>query len=186
MDPADDRPGTVTHREGDMSDQPASVERARFPDDYGARGGEADEPLAWEQIEQRLRDAPNYWVATVGRNGRPHARPVDGVWVVGALCFGGSPATGWVRNLSDDPAVSVHLPSGDDVVILDGTAELVTDPDHPLAAPSAAANLAKYPQYYPGPEPPPFRPFWALRPTAAFAWSLDGFPNGATRWTFDR
>ena len=28
------------------------------------------------------------------------------------------------------------------------------------------------------------RPFWMLSPTVAFAWTLEGFPNGATRWTF--
>jgi nitroimidazol reductase NimA-like FMN-containing flavoprotein (pyridoxamine 5'-phosphate oxidase superfamily) len=168
-----------------MSDQPVSVTRAEFPPDYGARGGAEDEPLGWDQIEQRLRDAPNYWISTVG-NGRPHARPVDGVWLGGALCFGGSPATRWVRNLQENPEISVHLPSGEDVVILDGRAELVTDPEHPLAAASGAASKAKYPQYYPGDEPPPFRPFWLVRPRAAYAWTLAGFPNHATRWTFDR
>ena len=158
--------------------------RARFPDDYGERGGDGDEPLPWSEVEQRLRDAPNYWLVTVGPAGRPHARPVDGVWVDGGLCFGGSPETRWVRNLQADPEVSVHLPSGDDVVIVEGAVELVTDPEHPAAAPSASANLAKYPQYYPGPEPPPFRPFWFLRPRVAFAWSLEEFPRRSTRWTF--
>ena len=39
------------------------------------------------------------------------------------------------------------------------------------------------PQYYSGSESP-FRPFWTLRPTTAFAWTLAGFPRGATRWSF--
>ena len=169
-----------------MSDQPVSVTRAAFPSEYGARGAEADEPLVWEQIESRLRDSPNYWIATITPDGRPHTRPVDGVWIDGALCFGGSPETRWVRNLHDNPAVSVHLPSGDDVVILEGSAEYVTEAGHRLAQPSAAASHAKYPQYYPGDEPPPFRPFWSFRPTVAYAWTLEGFPNRATRWTFGR
>ncbi len=59
----------------------------------------------------------------------------------------------------------------------------VTDPSHPLAVPSTAASKAKYPQYDSGAEPP-FRPFWALRPTTARAWTLEGFPRGATRWRF--
>jgi hypothetical protein len=168
-----------------MSDQPASTTRATFPLDYGARGGEGDDLLAWEHIEQRLRDSPNYWVTTVTTGGRPYARPIDGVWVGGALCFGGSPETGWVRNLQANPAISVHLPSGDDVVILDGTVELVTDPNDPLAAASAEASKAKYPQYFPGDELPPPRPFWCLHPKVAYAWTLAGFPNRATRWTFD-
>jgi general stress protein 26 len=168
-----------------MSDTARSVTRATFPPDYGTRGGQADEVLPWQQVEEQLRDASNYWISTVTAGGRPHARPVDGVWVDGALCFGGSPDTRWVRNLQENPAISVHLPSGDDVVILDGVAEYVSDPEHPLAAPSALANKEKYPQYYGGDEPQPFRPFWCLRPETAFAWTLEGFPNRATRWTFD-
>jgi hypothetical protein len=35
-------------------------------------------------------------------------------------------------------------------IILEGTAEYVTDPAHSLAAPSAAASKAKYPQYFSG------------------------------------
>lgn len=163
--------------------RPPAVGRAQFPPDYGARGGDADEPLAWGHVEQLLRAAPNYWITTVSHAGRPHARPIDGVWVDRALCFGGSPETRWVRNLQANPNTSVHLPSGDDVVICEGTAELVTDADHPLAAPSAAASKEKYPQYYTGDELPPFRPFWLLRPVVVYAWTLVGFPNRASRWT---
>jgi hypothetical protein len=169
-----------------MSDQPTSVTRAGFPSEYGARGGDADAVLDWEQVDQRLRDAPNYWITTVSGGGRPHSRPIDGVWLDGGLCFGGSPETRWVRNMQANPAVSVHLPSGEDVVILDGKVEFVTDPDHPLASASTAAGKAKYPQYYPADEPVPQRPFWVFRPSVAYAWTLEGFPDRATRWTFDR
>jgi hypothetical protein len=105
------------------------------------------------------------------------------VWVAGALCFGGSPETRWVRNLMANPSISVHLSSEAEAIILEGTAEYATDPSHPLAAPSTAASRAKYPQYY-SDNAAPFRPFWALRPTTAFAWPLEGFPRGATRWRF--
>ena len=130
-----------------------------------------------------MRAASNYWITTVGPDARPHPRPVDGVWVVGTLCFGGSPQTRWVRNLMANPAISVHLSSEADAIILEGTAEYVTDPSHFLAAPSMAASREKYPQYFSG-DDSPFRPFWALRPTTAFAWTLEGFPRGATRWRF--
>jgi hypothetical protein len=107
------------------------------------------------------------------------------VWVDGALCFGGSPETRWVRNLMANPSISVNLSSEAEAIILEGTAELVTNPAHPLVAPSMTATRAKYPQYYSGGEAS-FRPFWALRPTTAYAWTLEGFPRGATRWRFDR
>jgi hypothetical protein len=109
---------------------------------------------------------------------------VDGVWVDGALCFGGSPETRWVRNLHANPAISVNLGGDNEVVILEGEAENITDPGNPLAGPSTNASVAKYPQYYPGGAAPPFRPFWALRPRLVYAWSLDQFPTNATRWLF--
>jgi hypothetical protein len=142
--------------------------------------------LPWSFVEERLQAAPIYWLTTTSPAGQPHARPVDGVWLDGALCFGGSPETRWSRNLTANPAISVHLASTTDAVILEGTAHFVTDPNHPLAAPSDAASRAKYPQYYTNAsdETPPFQPFWALRPRTVYAWTLEGFPRGAARWTF--
>jgi hypothetical protein len=167
-----------------MTSEPSSVRSVRFPAAYGTPGG-PDSLLPWSYVEERLRAALNYWITTVGPNARPHARPVDGVWVGGALCFGGSPETRWVRNLMANLSISVHLSSEAEAIILEGTAEYVTDPSHPLAALSAAASKEKYPQYFSGSESP-FRPFWALRPTRAFAWTLEGFPCGATHWRFEK
>jgi general stress protein 26 len=166
-----------------MNGEAFSVRPVRFPAAYGAPGG-PESLLPWSHVEERMRRASNYWIVTVGANARPHARPVDGVWVAGALCFGGSPQTRWVRNLMANPSISVHLSSEAEAIILEGTAEYVTDPAHPLAVPSTATSKAKYPQYFSGTEPP-FRPFWALRPATAFAWTLEGFPRGATRWCFE-
>lgn len=155
---------------------------AHFPSEYG--DSSTGPRTSWEEVEGKLGSALNYWVATNHPGGRPHVRPIDGVWVDGALVFGGSPETRWVRNLQADPQMTVTLGSEEDAVILEGTAELVTDSDHPLAGPSAEASVAKYPQYYPGGKVPPFRPFWMFRPTRAWAWTLTGFPAAATRWDF--
>ena len=166
-----------------MTRQPTSVRAVRFPPQYGTPG-EPDSLLPWRYVEDRMLAAPNYWITTVSADARPHARPVDGVWVDGALCFGGSPDTRWVRNLTANPAISVHLSSETEAIILEGTAEHATDRSHPLAQPCMAASKQKYPQYYTG-QDIPFRPFWMLRPTTAFAWTLEGFPRGATRWRFE-
>ena len=81
-----------------MTSESSSVRAVRVPAAYGTPGG-PDRLLPWSYVEERLRAASNYWITTVGPSARPHARPVDGVWVDGALCFGGSPETRWVRNL---------------------------------------------------------------------------------------
>src|SRR5207249_11081388 len=166
-----------------MTSEPSSVRSVHFSAAYGTSGG-PDSLLPWSYVEERLRTASNYWITIIGPNARPHARPVDGVWVDGALCFGGSSETRWVRNLMADPSISVHLSSEAEAIILEGTAEYVTDPSLPLAAQSTAASKEKYPQYFSGDESS-FRPFWTLRPTTAFAWTLEGFPRGATRWRFE-
>ena len=130
--------------------------------------------LPWSHVAERLEQARNYWVGTAGMDGRPHAVPVWGAWVDGALYFGAGPRTG--RNLAANPAVVIHLESGDDVVILEGTAEEVTNPDPSFVGRYADAFAAKY----------DWRPDTAggyvLRPRVAYAWSK--FPGDATRWRF--
>ena len=84
----------------------SSVRPVRFPAEYGPPG-EADALLAWSDVEERIRAAPNHWITTVKK---------------------------------------------------------------------------KYPRYFSGDAP--FRPFWTLRPTTVFAWTLEGFPRDSTRWRF--
>lgn len=158
---------------------------ARFPAEYGQTPETAMELLGWEEVVERIAASPNYWLATTTDEGRPHLRPVDGVFVDATLAFGGSPGTRWVRHLVGRPDVSASLPDADHAIIIDGTAELVSDPDLAIASAVGSANAAKYPQYYGQDTSPGFRPFWALRPRRVYAWSLTAFPNRATRFDFD-
>jgi hypothetical protein len=167
-----------------MTNEPASPRPADIPAEYGV-SVTPETMLTWNFVEERLQKALNYWVATINPTGRPHVRPVDGVWVDGTLCFGGSPETRWVRNLQANPSISVNLSSEAEAIILEGTAEHVTDPEHPLAGPSVVASMAKYPQYYPDSKIPDFLPFWCLRPTRVYAWTLEGFATNPTRWDFN-
>ncbi len=109
------------------------VERPQVPEGYGAP--DTDEGLLpWEWAEQKLTEAPNYWFATVRPNGRPHASPIWGIWMDGALYFDGSPETRRMKNIAANPNVAVHLESGDEVVIIEGAAGAVAaPPDKALA-----------------------------------------------------
>src|SRR5687767_14484053 len=84
--------------------------------------------LAWSHVTERLEKATNYWIGTVNAADEPtpHVVPVWGVWVEDTLYFGGGPQTRWSRNLDENPAVSVHLESGADVVILEGMVDRIT------------------------------------------------------------
>src|ERR687891_725163 len=76
------------------------------------------------QAEQRLVAARNYWIATTRPDGRPHCRPVWGVWLPDGFWFStGSLAR---HNLAANPQITVHLESGDQVVIVEGVAAAVT------------------------------------------------------------
>jgi hypothetical protein len=155
---------------------------ARFPSEYG-QGADAPTDLQrWDEVAERIAASKNYWLATVTDDGRPHMRPVDGVFVESVLAFGGSPETRWVRHLQARPEVSVSLPDDDHAVILEGRAELVTDADAPIVAAVAAANRAKYPQYFGDDAAHEPVPFWAVRPRRVYAWSLSEFPRRATRF----
>jgi len=125
-----------------------------------------------------LKAARNYWVSSTRPDGRPHARPVWGVYVNGTVYFGGSPEVRWARNLAKNPAVVVHLESGDQVVILEGTVEKHTEENTSaeLLTQIDDAYEAKYDMRH-------GTPVWQLKPHVAFAWTR--FPDDTTRWKFE-
>lgn len=143
-------------------------------------------PLPWSWAVARLTKARSYWIATTRPDGRPHTRPVWAVWVDGHVHFGtGSLA---VRNLPSNPKITVHLDSGAEVVLLEGTATPITE--RALLERVCAAYSEKYawpldPDTLPG-------PMFTVRPRVAFGWvsdqsGLDGgslFHGSATRWRF--
>ena len=126
------------------------VSRPHFPKGY------VESPKAfvpWSHVEQRLADAYNYWLCTVRPNGRPHSVPKWAVWVNGRIYFDGSPETRHARNITGNPFVSLHLESGDDVVIVEGIAQPMSKPSTALAAQVAQAYTAKYADKGYSPEP---------------------------------
>jgi hypothetical protein len=160
-----------------MSDQSDTIPQASRPNVPGYGIPEHDDGLLpWSHVGERMQKSRNYWIATTGPGGRPHAVPVWGVWVDETLYFGGGPETRWSRNLAADPRVVVHLESGDEAVIIEGVVERIADPDHPMVERLDDAYEAKYNMRH-------GIPFWRLRPRVAFAWTE--FPTTTTRWLFD-
>ena len=145
---------------------------------YGV-ASEVDE-LEWPWVLAELAAAGTYWV--VARSPRhPHPRPVWGVWFGEALHVSiGSPVL--ARQLATDPAVTVHLDSGTDVVVVEGAVSAPSDD-----APLIAAYDAKYDWHYDVGE---YGPLTTIRPAVVLAWrsagwaGRDGF-RGAGRWRFD-
>ena len=159
---------------GNPADPQAS--RLRMPKGYTVATGE--ELLPWSFVVKRLEQAENYWLATTRPDGRAHVTPVWGVWLDGAFYFDGIPTARWARNIVSNPAAAVHLESGTDVVILEGTVEdLVTDAE--VGARISAVWTVKYGRLVPEAAT---RGIFRLCPNTARAWRR--FPEDATRWQF--
>jgi PPOX class probable F420-dependent enzyme len=150
-----------------------------MPKEYGIKGPKSGSGLLpWKRVVEQMAQARNYWIGTVRPDGRPHVMPVWGIWLNDTFLFSTSRSSQKARNLSRNPRLVVHLESGDDVVILEGAAEEITDPV--LLAQFAEAYQGKY----------QFRPdiqdtknvTYALRVLVAFSWLEADFPGGATRW----
>ena len=145
----------------------------------------SDSTLSWPEIAARLTAARNYWLCTTTPSGAPHAAPVWGVVTGHILYLYSERGTVKARNLAADPRVVVHLESGEDVVIVRGTAE---DQGAPAAVPEVVAALsAKYSgegnqQYLPDADPD-FDVVYAIRPQSAMMWRLADYEASQRRWT---
>ncbi len=154
-------------------------EWVRAPEPYGIGAGDAaaGELLPWEQVEGWLEESRNYWVCTTRADGRPHAKPVWGIWIEGMVAFSTAPASVTGHNLLRDPRLAIHLESGDEVAILEGEAGRLTEA---LFDSYADAYEAKYDYRPPATGEPP----WALAPEKVLSWTEAEFPRTATRWNF--
>jgi len=150
------------------------------PADYGLKPRK--QYLPFTHAEQRLTKSRNYWICTARPDGRPHSIPVWGFWFDGTLYFGTGRASRKARNLALNPGVSIHLDSGDDVVILEGMVVEIDVSDKSLLKKLDAASRAKYKMpVVLGPK----NVLYSVRPRVVLAWTEKDFPNNATRWEFD-
>jgi hypothetical protein len=142
-------------------------------------------PLPWAWAEEQLVDARSYWITTIGSTGRPHVRPVWGVWLDDALQFSTGARHG--QNIARDPRVTVNLEDADECLILEGTAE-ISDAESVRRAFAAA-----YEPKYDWTMPLDFVDVvYVVRPTVAFGWFVHDIARGstlfqatATRWRFE-
>lgn len=157
--------------------------RPQIRDDYGIPTS-TEGMLPWSEVTPRLADARNYWVATVDRQNRPHALPVWGAFIDGVLVIEGSPRTARARHLIENPAVVVHLESGDQVVSVEGQATPFFPP-RSFAEQLAVEAERKYGSqgYHPEPDSWDQGGLHLIRPRIVFAWT--SFPADTVAFRFD-
>lgn len=162
-----------------------SADRPTFPEGYGLP--ETSEGLlTWSRVEERLVAAEHYWICSVRPDGTPHSVPRWGVWLDGRFWYDGAPTTRHTRNVEQNPAVTLTLESGTQVVIIEGASHATRAEAEGLGARLSAA-FGKYAEAGYAPEPDS----WAgadggglrvITPRRALAWFT--FPTDCTRFTF--
>lgn len=98
------------------------AEQLAIPPEYGS----PSRLLSWDAVDARLAGALQYWLATVRPDGRPHAVPLDGLWLDAKWYFGGSPRTVKHRNLLANQHATLHLEDAASAVIVEGVCEMIT------------------------------------------------------------
>ena len=137
--------------------------------------------LAWSWAAERLERSRNYWISTSRPDGRPHAMPVWGIWLDDAFFFGSGRNSAKTRNLAANPAIVVHLESGDETVILEGQAESVVDSEVERQVDEVYGRKYDFTPDSSGESDP----WFVVRPKRAYAWTESGYPRSATQFDFD-
>ena len=139
--------------------------------------------LPWSWAAERLSKGHTYWIATTRPDGAPHAMAVWGVWLEDRFCFSTGRRSRKARNLVANPKCVVCTEQALEAVIVEGVAELLTDPS--LLRRFVEAYKAKYQWDVDtnGTE----SPIYAVRPRVVFGFieHSNQFTGTATRWVFE-
>jgi PPOX class probable F420-dependent enzyme len=162
--------------------------------------------LDWAPIQARLEsgltqapgtggpDRHTCWLTTINPDGSPHTTGVGGSWADGVFWFVTGEGSRKGRNLARDPRCTVSVAAHEFDLVMEGTAEQVTDPAvvARIAERAAAdgwparvddsgtAITAEFSA--PSAGPPPWH-VYRLTPRRATALRTVE-PGGATRWSF--
>jgi len=163
-------------------------------------------PLDWAPIERALAagytqapdtGGPNRhstWIATIDADGSPHLNGIGSLWLDGAFYFETGRTSRKGRNLARDPRCTISLGLHDFDLVVEGEAELVTDPTvvadiarryaeegwPARVDDSGTALTAEFSA--PSAGPPPWHVYRVVPKVATVVSTIE--PGGATRWTF--
>ncbi|WP_405014073.1 pyridoxamine 5'-phosphate oxidase family protein [Kitasatospora sp. NBC_01539] len=153
---------------------------------YGIRPeGEGSGLLSWAWALDRLTGSHDYWVASVRPDGRPHVMPVWGVWADDAFWFSSSVGSRKMRNLAERPDCVVTTEDPRDPVVLEGRAEVTSDPAE-IAAFLAVLNTKYAVAYGVGFLDPAVNATVRVGPVQAIGLLHTDFRGSPTRWRFPR
>lgn len=157
------------------------ISRPKLPKGY------ADNPasyVTWDWVAAQLAESKNYWLCSVRPDGRPHVVPRWGAFLDDKFYYDGSPETRHAHNIAKNPHVSLHLESGTQVIILEGTSQPAGKPDPELAKRLAEAIGGKYGDQGYSPKPAQWDEggLYVFTPRQCIAWTV--FYENPTKFVF--
>jgi hypothetical protein len=147
-----------------------------------------DHPVSyvdWNWVTAQLTESINYWLCSTRPDGRPHVIPRWAVYLDEKIYYDGSPETRHAQNIGSNPNISVHLESGDQVIILEGTAIPAGKPSAELDSKLVTAYRKKYAPVGYSPEPHQWDRggLYAFTPRQCITWT--SFTQDPTKFTFE-
>ena len=153
------------------------VGRPKMPSSYGILAPvEGSGLLSWSFVSSRMQASRNYWIASASSAGLPHAAPVWGVWHHDTFYFSTDRESRKGRNVAARPTVVVHLESGDEAVMIEGSTVAVEEPA--LLAELDSLYFQKYAYHLDA------GATYRVTPKVALAWRENDFVGSATKWNF--
>jgi len=158
------------------------ISRPKLPKGY------ADNPASfvdWEWVTEQMTESKNYWLSSVRPNGRPHVVPRWGVFIDNEFWYDGSPETRHAQNIIKNPNVSLHLESGDQVVMMEGISKPAEKPTPEFATQLAEVIGSKYGEdgYSPKPDQWDEGGLYVFTPRQCIAWTV--FYEDPTKFVFE-
>ena len=164
------------------------ISRPKLPKGY------ADNPASyvdWEWVAEQMTVSKNYWLCSVrppssgAQGGRPHVVPRWGVYIDNKFWYDGSPETRHAKNIMENPNVSLHLESGDQVVMMEGVSRPAEKPTPEFANQLAEAIGKKYGEdgYTPKPDHWDEGGLYVFTPRQCIAWT--SFYEDPTKFVFE-
>ena len=136
--------------------------------------------LPWSWAAERLTRSHNYLLTTVRADGAPHVMPVWGIWLDAAWYFSTSATSRKSRNLEQNPQCAVCNDNVEEAVIVEGSAQRLKDDEVPKQA------FVDYKAKYGWDLDPQRGPVWKVAPKTVFAMPEKQFPEGVTKWVFEK
>lgn len=135
--------------------------------------------LDWNWARERLTNSHNYVIVTVRPDGRPHAMGMHGLWHDDAYYFGTSSATRKAKNLALNPHCALISEDMNELIIVEGVAELVDLDDLPRGISDVSKKKYGWPL-----KPHSGGKIYKLLPRVVFAFPLKQITTAVTKWVF--